>query len=137
MNPILDRIAARVADDGAKVALLNVLAREPRRSFSTTALGQYLPLPQSEIDGILRCLVDDGFVDCSRAQGEPLYRLTTHPEVRQAVLHLARRGHGMRTKTPPLARPSLSNTRHSRAASLLQGLAGHIAPASHERRQSP
>jgi DNA-binding IclR family transcriptional regulator len=96
MNPIRDRIVGRVADDGAKVALLTVLARQPRRSFSSTALGQYLPLPQSEIDRILRGLVDDGFLECLDGDGETSYRLTRHPEVRQAVLHLAgldSRGH--------------------------------------------
>jgi len=96
VNPIRDRIVGRVADDGAKVALLTALARQARRSFSSTALGQYLPLPQSEIDRILRCLVDDGFVDCVSDGAAVCYRVTRHPEVRQAVLHLAgldSRGH--------------------------------------------
>ena len=90
MNRIRDRIIGRVAGDGTKTALLTVLARQPRRSFSSTALGQYLPLPQSDVDRLLGGLVDDGFVECSRGGDEPLYRLTRHPEVRQAVLYLAR-----------------------------------------------
>ena len=94
MNRIRDRIVGRVADDGAKVALLTVLARQPRRSFSSTALSQYLPLPQSEIDRILRCLADDGFLECLSGDAAVCYRVTRHPEVRQAVLHLAGLGPG-------------------------------------------
>lgn len=111
MNPILDRIVGRVADDGAKVALLTVLAHQPRRWFSSTGLGQYLPLPQSEIDRLLRELVDDGFVESSIGDGGASCRLTRHPEVRQAVLHLARLGPRERTSGVPL----VSNDRQERA----------------------
>jgi DNA-binding IclR family transcriptional regulator len=92
VNRIRDRIVGRVDSGETKVALLTLLAHQPQRWFSSGALTRYLRLPQSEIDRLLRGLVDDGFLECSRGEGEPLYRLTTHPEVRQAVLHLARLG---------------------------------------------
>lgn len=92
MNRIRDQIVGRVAGDGTKLALLTLLARQPRRRFSSGALGCYLPLPQSDIDRLLRELVDDGFVECSTADGETSYCLTRHPEVRQAMLYLARLG---------------------------------------------
>jgi len=136
MNRIRDRIIGRVAVDGTRVAIVTLLAHQPRKWLSSRALGWYLPLPQAEIDRLLRGLVDDGFVESLGGDGETSYRLTRHPEVRQAVLHLARLRRGKRTKAPIPARAWLSNTGHSRAASFPQGSAGHMAPASDERRQS-
>ena len=111
MNRIYDQIVGRVVGDSTKVALLTVLVHQPRRWFSSTGLGQYLPLPQSEIDRLLRELVDDGFVESSTGDGGASYRLTRHPEVRQAVLHLARLGPRERTRGVPL----VSNDRQQRA----------------------
>lgn len=111
MNRIRDRIVGRVARDGTKVALLNLLARQPRRWFSSGALRCCLPLPQSDIDRLLRGLVDDGFVESSTGDGGASYRLTRHPEVRQAVLHLARLGPRERTRGVPL----VSDDRQQRA----------------------